>query len=81
MYTDFLHFYLQRIMDVIKMTVLENGEERHLRHYSISQLEDLQSRLMLVAGKSDSFSGKGFEKKTKVDVDRFTMVIVCAHTK
>jgi len=63
------------------MTVPEKGKERNLRHYTFSQLEDLQSRLMLVAGKSDSFSGKGHEKKTKVDVDRFTMVKMFTNIK
>jgi len=58
------------------MTVLEREKERNLRNYTFSQLEDLQSRLMLVVGTSNSFSGTVIENKTKVDVDRFTMVIL-----
>jgi len=61
---------------VIKMTVLEKEKERNLRNYTFSQLEDLQSRLMLVVGTSHSCSGTVIDNKTKVDVDRFTMVIV-----
>ena len=72
-------FYLQIVDDVIKMTVTEKGQDGQHRNYTFSQLEDLQSRLMLVAGKSDTVSGKGserHEKKTEVDVERFTMVNV-----
>ncbi|WAR07208.1 R213A-like protein [Mya arenaria] len=35
---------------------------------------DLQSRLMLVAGKSDSSTVKSTDKKSEVNVDRFTMI-------
>ena len=80
-YTDYLHCYLQRTVDVIKMTVIEKGQERNLRNYTFPQLEDLQSRLMLVVGKSHSFLEKGLENNSKVDVDRFSMVIVFPDTK
>ena len=52
----------------------EKGKERQLRHYTLKQLEDLQSRLMLVAGDSGAHIKKGSEKKTEVEVDIFTMV-------
>lgn len=41
-----------------------------MRNYSFSQLQDLQSRLMLVAGRSV----KKDKKEAEVDVDMFTLV-------
>ncbi|XP_053390335.1 E3 ubiquitin-protein ligase rnf213-alpha-like, partial [Mercenaria mercenaria] len=53
------------VADTLKLTVPENEIKRELRNYTFFQLQDLQSRLMLVAGKA----GKGNES-----VDRFTMI-------
>jgi hypothetical protein len=50
--------------DILKLTVPEQEGKRELKNYTFSQLQDLQSRLMLVAGKAE----KGSDS-----VDRFTM--------
>ncbi|KAH3728508.1 hypothetical protein DPMN_054465, partial [Dreissena polymorpha] len=55
---------------VIKLTVPEKEGKQQLRNYSFSQLQDLQSRLMLVAGRSV----KKDKKEAEVDVDMFTLV-------
>ena len=55
--------YFNELSNILKLTVQEG--KRELRNYTFSQLQDLQSRLMLVAGKAE----KGSD-----NVDRFTMV-------
>ncbi|XP_052243691.1 E3 ubiquitin-protein ligase rnf213-alpha-like [Dreissena polymorpha] len=55
--------------DVIKLTVPEKEHKRQIRSYTFSQLQDLQSRLMLVAGKSTLD-----KKDVEVDVEMFTSV-------
>ncbi|WAR07278.1 R213A-like protein [Mya arenaria] len=62
------------VKDIIKLTVPEKEGQRQLRRYTFDHLQDLQSRLMLVAGKSDSSSVKPTDKKSEVNVDRFTMI-------
>ena len=57
-----LHF--KELSDILRLTVPEEEGKREVRNYTFSQLQDLQSRLMLVAGKAE----KGSE-----NVDRFTM--------
>ncbi|KAH3735719.1 hypothetical protein DPMN_042254 [Dreissena polymorpha] len=55
--------------DVIKLTVPEKEHKRQIRSYTFAQLQDLQSRLMLVAGK------RTLDKKNvEVDVEMFTSV-------
>ncbi|XP_053396346.1 E3 ubiquitin-protein ligase rnf213-alpha-like isoform X3 [Mercenaria mercenaria] len=56
---------LMELKDTLKLTVPEQEGKRELRNYTFSQLQDLQSRLMLVTGKA--------EKRTD-SVDRFTMI-------
>lgn len=51
--------------DIVQLTVPEKEGKRQQRNYTFSQLQDLQSRLMLVAGKAE---------KGTASVDRFTMV-------
>ncbi|XP_052808702.1 E3 ubiquitin-protein ligase rnf213-alpha-like isoform X1 [Mya arenaria] len=62
------------VKDMIKLTVPGKDGQRHQKHYTFDQLQDLQSRLMLVAGKSDSSTVKSTDKKSEVNVDRFTMI-------
>ncbi|WAR07205.1 R213A-like protein [Mya arenaria] len=66
------------VKDLIKLTVPGKDGQRQQKHYTFDQLQDLQSRLMLVAGKSDSSTAKSTDKKSEVNVDRFTMRPVCA---
>ena len=54
-------------MDIIKLTVPEKEGKSQLRNYTFSQCQDLQSRLMLVAGKAEMGTDS---------VERFTMVMV-----
>ncbi|WAR07210.1 RN213-like protein, partial [Mya arenaria] len=61
------------VKDLIKLTVPGKDGQRQQKHYTFDQLQDLQSRLMLVAGKSDSSTAKSTDKKSEVNVDRFTM--------
>ncbi|XP_053396010.1 E3 ubiquitin-protein ligase rnf213-alpha-like [Mercenaria mercenaria] len=56
---------LMVVADIIKLTVPEQEGKSQLRNYTFSQCQDLQSRLMLVAGKAE----KGTDS-----VDRFTMI-------
>ncbi|XP_053390338.1 E3 ubiquitin-protein ligase rnf213-alpha-like, partial [Mercenaria mercenaria] len=56
---------LMELKDTLKLTVPEQEGKRELRNYTFSQCQDLQSRLMLVAGKAE----KGTDS-----VDRFTMI-------
>ena len=53
--------------DVIRLTVTLKGEneEKQTKSYSINELKDLQSKLMLIAGKAE---------KGKEDVERFVRV-------
>lgn len=60
-----LCYALQKVEDTIKVIVPEEKGVRKLREYTFAQLKDLQSRLMLVAGKAES----GVD-----NVERFTMV-------
>ncbi|XP_052808680.1 E3 ubiquitin-protein ligase rnf213-alpha-like isoform X1 [Mya arenaria] len=62
------------IKDIMKLTVPGKDGQRQQKHYTFDQLQDLQSRLMLVAGKSDSSIVKSTDKKSEVNVDRFTMI-------
>ncbi|XP_052808691.1 E3 ubiquitin-protein ligase rnf213-alpha-like isoform X2 [Mya arenaria] len=62
------------IKDIIKLTVPGKDGQRQQKHYTFDQLQDLQSRLMLVVGKSDSSFVKSTDKKSEVNVDRFTMI-------
>ncbi|XP_052808603.1 E3 ubiquitin-protein ligase rnf213-alpha-like isoform X2 [Mya arenaria] len=62
------------VKDLIKLTVPGKDGQRQQKHYTFDQLQDLQSRLMLVAGKSDSSTAKSTDKKSEVNVDRFTMI-------
>jgi len=59
---------------VIKLTIPGKGKDRQKRDYTFSQLEDLQSRLMLVSGRSESASETGAENVKEVSVNRFTSV-------
>ncbi|XP_052224866.1 E3 ubiquitin-protein ligase rnf213-alpha-like [Dreissena polymorpha] len=54
---------------IVQLTVPGIEGERELKKYSLSELQDLQSRLMLVAGK-----GLQDKIKTEVDVETFTLV-------
>ncbi|CAC5422256.1 RNF213 [Mytilus coruscus] len=55
------------LSDVLELQVMEKQEGQYLRrNYSFDQLHDLQSRLMLVAGKA---------ALGKDDVDRFTLIL------
>ncbi|XP_060561077.1 E3 ubiquitin-protein ligase RNF213-like, partial [Ruditapes philippinarum] len=56
---------LLAVMDIIKLTVPEKEGKSQLRNYTFSQCQDLQSRLMLVAGKAEMGTDS---------VDRFTMI-------
>lgn len=63
----FLLFY-QNLNEVLELRVAEDDQEGRVAHrklYRYDQLHDLQSRLMLVAGKAE---------KGKDDVDRFMEV-------
>lgn len=61
-------FKSQELSDVLELQVMEKQEGQYLRrNYSFDQLHDLQSRLMLVAGKA---------ALGKDDVDRFTLVSI-----
>ena len=53
--------------DVIRLTVplKERGEKKQRKTYSIDELKDLQSKLMLIAGKAE---------KGKDDVEQFVRV-------
>ena len=53
--------------DVIRLTVTLKGEneEKQTKSYSINELKDLQSKLMLIAGKAE---------KGKEDAERFVRV-------
>ena len=53
--------------DVIRLTVTLKGENelKQTKYYSINELKDLQSKLMLIAGKAE---------KGKEDVERFVRV-------
>ncbi|XP_053396009.1 E3 ubiquitin-protein ligase rnf213-alpha-like [Mercenaria mercenaria] len=53
------------IADTLRLTVPEQEGKRQQRNYTFSQLQDLQSRLMLVAGKAE---------KGNDSVERFTMI-------
>ncbi|XP_060597666.1 E3 ubiquitin-protein ligase rnf213-alpha-like [Ruditapes philippinarum] len=55
-----------KVEDTIKLTVPGVTGIRKFREYTFAQLQDLQSRLMLVAGKAE----KGIE-----NVERFTMIL------
>ena len=63
--------FSQTLSDVLELRVTET-EEQHLQRnqYKYEQLHDLQSRLMLVAGKAE---------KGKDDVDRFMLVCLILH--
>jgi len=54
----------QEVDDTLELTV-QDQKDRHAKRYTFSHLQDLQSRLMLVAGKAESGN---------VNVERFTMV-------
>ncbi|XP_060597648.1 E3 ubiquitin-protein ligase rnf213-alpha-like, partial [Ruditapes philippinarum] len=56
---------IMEMSDILKLTVPEQEGKRELKNYNFTQLQDLQSRLMLVAGKAE----KGSDS-----VDRFTMI-------
>ncbi|XP_053396011.1 E3 ubiquitin-protein ligase rnf213-alpha-like [Mercenaria mercenaria] len=60
-----LHDYLMSVADTVKLIVPGELGKRKKRNYTFSELQDLQSRLMLVAGKADT----GTES-----VERFTMI-------
>ena len=61
---DFISF--QQVHDILKLTVPGDEEGgRETRNYNTEHLQDLQSRLMLVAGNSET----GAER-----VEKFTMV-------
>lgn len=68
-FSDLIH--PQVLKDILELSVKEQSDKQtetgkqHFRSYTFSQLQDLQSRLMLVAGKAE----KGSDS-----VDRFTMV-------
>jgi len=50
-------------------------KDGQLRVYTFAQLEDLQSRLMLVSRKSER-SSQDVQRNAEVDVDRFSMVCI-----
>ena len=59
-------YILKTLSEVLELRVTETEGQRSQRnHYKYEQLHDLQSRLMLVAGKAE---------KGKDDVDRFMLV-------
>lgn len=60
---------LKVVADIVQLTVPEKEGKRQQRNYTFSQLQDLQSRLMLVAGKAE-------QKKSTESVDRFTSVLI-----
>jgi hypothetical protein len=61
-------YILKTLSEVLELRVTETEGQRSQRnHYKYEQLHDLQSRLMLVAGKAE---------KGKDDVDRFMLVCV-----
>jgi hypothetical protein len=53
------------ISDTLRLTVLDVEGQGQERNYTFHQLQDLHSRLMLVAGKAE---------KGNDNVERFTMV-------
>lgn len=55
--------FLQKLEDVVHVDVVD--EKQKLQRYSLSNLKELQSKLMLVAGKAE---------KGKEDVDKFVEV-------
>ena len=58
---------LQKVEDVVRLQLPpeSKGDQENPRSYTVQQLNDLQSKLMLVAGKAEK--GKG-------EVDRFVEV-------
>ncbi|XP_071112375.1 E3 ubiquitin-protein ligase rnf213-alpha-like [Haliotis cracherodii] len=65
-FDDIENCSLLALKNVISLHVTQDKEENGSRKYSYSQLVDLQSRLMLVAGQAE---------KGKDDVDHFIMVL------
>ena len=61
---------LQKVEDVVKLQLPPESkdDQENPRNYTVQQLNDLQSKLMLVAGKAEK--GKG-------EVDRFVEVSYC----
>ena len=57
--------------DVIELHIVEEEKTGERNQYNYEQLHDLQSRLMLVAGKAE---------KGKDDVDRFMLVNLIYNT-
>ncbi|XP_052808614.1 E3 ubiquitin-protein ligase rnf213-alpha-like isoform X2 [Mya arenaria] len=62
------------VKDTIKLTVPANDRQSQLKSYTFDQLQDLKSQLILVAGKPDYSTVKPTNKKSEVNVDRFTMI-------
>jgi hypothetical protein len=63
--------FSQTLSNVLELRVTETEGQRLQRNqYKYEQLHDLQSRLMLVAGKAE---------KGKDDVDRFMLVCLILH--
>ncbi|XP_060586365.1 E3 ubiquitin-protein ligase rnf213-alpha-like [Ruditapes philippinarum] len=63
--TQLIDGTIMEMSDILKLTVPEQEGKRELKNYTFSQLQDLQSRLMLVSDKAE----KGSDS-----VDRFTMI-------
>lgn len=62
----YLFDMFKSVDDVLQLHVQDESQEQRLRRkYHYKELQELQSKLMLVAGKAE---------KGKEDVDRFTLV-------
>jgi hypothetical protein len=72
-----LVFLSQQVQDVLKLTVPEDKEgKRETRNYNTEHLQDLQSRLMLVSGNSET-GAERVEKFTMVSQNVFLIITHC----